>query len=77
MLVLGGFVLRRQNIVPLNLTDDRQAVDAVLPRADGHTARVVDSLKLFILLFVRFFLLLLREVFLLFHAAAPSLCPTQ
>ena len=38
MLILGGFVVGRQDIMSLDLTDDRQAVDDIVPAMGDHAA---------------------------------------
>ena len=46
VLVLGGLVLGREDVVALHLPDDGEAVDLVPSPLGGHRAGVVDLVRL-------------------------------
>ena len=50
MLVLGGLVLRGQDIVPLDLANNGQAMDLMPAALGGHAAGVIDLLAAALLL---------------------------
>ena len=50
MLVLGGLVLRGQDIVPLDLANNGQAMDLMPAALGGHAAGVIDRLAAALLL---------------------------
>lgn len=50
MLVLGGLVLRGQDIVPLDLANNGQAMDLMPTALGGHAAGVIDRLAAALLL---------------------------